>query len=463
MEKKINNNFSEICKITIAIVIVIISIFKMQYYCINGEGMHDLSAHLGYLLYVEEHPKEMVPRFEEMKLVGLENGDEWKNYRIFNRNYSYLTWNKIPSINYLGHPPLYYKIINYFNPIQKIGDTIVFNMDTISICNMLITGIGIILLLYIGIKLRLNPIEFMFYAILSTSIPLITFLGGGLNNDNLGYIGISMVMISMIDINKGRRGYAQYLGLSIGVFICLMTKLTFGLVSVLVVGISMAIIIFEEKSVDVLLNKKFLSTIPIYLFTLIYYVIVLFRYHTIQPSLSSLDYTYFKSTMFYVEESNRVQMSFIQYLTHFFKNFTTQWQGIYGHKINRVSNWWQGIGYVLILYSPVVFIIISALKKEVSRAIENRFVLISSIAVVFTIGVQFIKGYKGFIFDGYLGGMQPRYYLACTGIMCLSYIYGLNILLDNKYKGIKNAIYLTIITMVIIADIQYFLCNGWNL
>lgn len=443
---------------------IFFSVIKMQYYANNTTGFHDLPAHLGYLEYVHENRNEIIPNFKNMKIIDVHGKVQFKNLCVFNRN-NEITFTKNDSMNYLGHPPLYYRIIDAFGTVRISDNNITFDMQKIALINMFIVGIGIALILYIGFLLNLTFMQYVFYAISSTSIPLITYLGCDLNNDNLGYIGVSLLVISMIKFNRNSRGYLTYFGISISLFICIMTKLTFGLFAVSVLMIYVIIYFIKNRNLSILINRKFAVTLPIYFLIAAYYISIYMRYSTFQPGLSNLDFEYFKTTGFYVAPENRVHMTFFKYVCHYINTLLLTWSDIRSHAFVRAHNLFEGIIYKLLIICPIIFIIIN-IKKIISKlGKDSLIILLCSFGVIIMMAVQFLNCYGSFVNDGYAGGMQGRYYIALTFIMSLGFIKLLDIkVMDKIFKSkkiiIQNIIYVILTLILLSSDFKYLIQYG---
>lgn len=450
----------------VAVFTMFFSVVKMQYYANNTSGFHDLPAHLGYLEYVHENRNEIIPHFEDIKIVDVKGKVQFRNLNVFNKNTD-ITFVKNNSLNYLGHPPLYYRIVEAFGTVAGDENNIEIDMQKIALINMCIVGIGIALILYIGFLLDLTFLQYVFYAISATSIPLITYLGCTLNNDNLGYIGVSLLVISLIKFNRGNRSWYTYFGIAVSLFICIMTKLTFGLFSVSVLTLYVILYALKNKKIDILLNKKFALTVPIYCIIAVYFITIYIRYGSFQPGLSNLNFEYFKTTGFYVSPENRVHMTFLQYVHHYINILLLTWSDIQSHAFVRGHGLYEGIIYKILIICPLVYIIINRVKF-IDKNNKDYFIInLCSIGIAIMMIFQFHNCYSSFINEGYAGGMQGRYYIALTFIMSLGFIRLLNIELFNKiFKDkkviIENLIYVLLIVILISSDIKYIIqCGGY--
>ena len=177
-----------------------------------------------------------------------------------------------------------------------------------------------------------------------------------------------------------------------------------------------------------------MTTLPVYLLTIVYFLMVYAQVHSFQPSLANLDMEYYRSTAFYVSFGDRAVMNFKDYFFHFWQGFFTTWTGIASHINLLKQGGWLSYDRFFIIIIPFVPILCFFMNKK--RLYMKMFVsfYIALICVVF---LQFKNAYDGFYFiSGYPGAYQSRYYLCVLPIMAFIAVR----LLETAYIGAEKKI-----------------------
>jgi hypothetical protein len=99
--------------------ILLLGIFigQMRYYAVNVRGFADEIQQIGYVAYIAEN-HTVFPEFENMYQLDCDNDTSG----VIEAQASTLN-------NYLGHPPLYYWIMQLANAVTVSGDTYIINVD----------------------------------------------------------------------------------------------------------------------------------------------------------------------------------------------------------------------------------------------------------------------------------------------------------------------------------------------
>ena len=218
----------------------------------------------------------------------------------------------------------------------------------------------------------------------------------------------------------------------------------------------------KEKSIRLLACRQFVSTLPVYLITICYFLIVYSQVHSFQPSLANMDMEYYQSTAFYVMFEDRTVMNFKDYFFHYWQEFFRTWTGIASHiSLLKQGNWlsYDRFFAILVAFMPAFCLFVNKNKEYVKMFISFY---ISLICVVL---LQFRNAYNGFYFvSGYPGAFQSRYYLCVLPIMAfisvwlIEYVYlrfREKIIMLNDNGKTENMI--TRIVMIISVIISAFL------
>ncbi len=378
--------------VVIYFVLFIYFIIQVNYYDNNIGGFPDEGRHLAYVTYLEI-TDTIIPDFYNMPDTITSEADGTFS---------------MEGINYLGHPPLYYNILNFFTDIT--GDGIIDDTDTDNLraVSQVIAYIGIIAAFGYGLmKFNKNVLHLLFGTIM-ISVPMLSYTVAGVNNDTLAFTGMILFFIAIERLVVKREGWFTYLLFALTVAIVMLTKVTASIILVLTCLVVFLYIMIKERSVKLLWNKYFLVTIPIYLIVVAYYLYIYSLFGSFQPTLQAIDYEYFMTTIYYTDVDERVVMSFSEYISYFIRKFMESWTGISSHVLLLKTGAYtrvQQIGLSALLVAPILGIV------SRNKTPQIKIMMVTYIATIITIVVQTMSSYSSFLERGYLGGFQSRYYL----------------------------------------------------
>lgn len=401
--------------------------FKMLFYSEYVGRFPDENAHVSYIAYLEKSHK-IIPDFKNMTIL-----QETKSIDSTTSEYTFVN-----ALNYLGHPPLYYQIMRLSGAVNINNDSVIVNIVRLRHFNMLLSLLAIILILYIGYtRIGKNPLLHCLYAVIVISVPMLSYDSAGINNDNLAFVGLSVFIFGLLRFSEKNRNFLTYFIISLGVFISFMSKLTTGIVVFISLFLYIALLIIKEKNLWFLICKKALITLPIYIFTIMYYIIVYFQIGTMMPTYKVLDPEGYYASIFYVAVENRIHMDFGEYILYFGKNFLRTWTGIASHvSLIKQDSFFSinNIGLLALLIIPVILIF--QIKKSIKRS-STVLVLISVyLAIVLSIMIQCLRAYGEFTnVSGYLGGFQSRYYLCGISVIALAIVEVIHNCLKNEEEN----------------------------
>lgn len=391
-------------------------VFKMFFYANEINDVPDQWAQVSYVIYFEENPGKLIPEFENIKMY-----DEMDTFRSGN---SIITeYKKGNDTCYLGHPPFYYKIMQMCGVVEVEGEYAYVNYTKLCYINILITSLTMIIILVTGFRKLLQrnagwTVHFLF-AVICTCLPLYGYVGSGVNNDNFCNLAMAVFWVGLLSYFE--KGYCAktYWLIAAGIIIAVCSKLTTGLVIVLVSVIFVLFDIVKRKKATIIGNRYLAVTVPLYLIILSYFIIIYARYGTFQPSYSGFaPVEEVQNSSFYVEESMRIELTFGEDVKHFFSGLLSTWMGTY--------NKWYTVSRTGILAVPFILVLILFLLhsgKGLYKFLRNKEMKIDIISSIFaismiiTILIQFRMHRKSYMISGYLGGYQARYYVPCLPVM----------------------------------------------
>lgn len=388
-------------------------VFKASFYYHEVDWGPDVRAHLSYMYYEWENPRQLIPQFESIYMLDFDIVGE-RAYIV----------GKTEDVCYLGHPPVYYKLMSACGAIQRDHQgTVYIDMRRIHICNILLVMAGILLCLQWGRRYLLKmgnwlSMHFLFAAIVST-LPMISYIGSNISNDNILYLDIALVLWGLQRGVEGERGYTTYFLIAIGTFLSVLSKLTLGMMVVVGLALVVLYLMFKEKSVKLLCCKAFACTLPLYLICLAYFIVLKRDYHTIQPYLELLSAESFKHSEWAMMQSG-IQRTVWQSIQHFWKGFWGTWTAVYGHAYSMSR---QGTVAALPYYIYIC-VYVAYIGACVIRCCKNKIESREMPMIGIGIGsiIAFLYQMYGKIIDymgGGDGGYQARYYICVVAVYAL--------------------------------------------
>lgn len=433
-------------------------VFKASFYYYEVDWGPDVRAHLSYMYYEWEHPEQLIPKFEQIKML---------DFDIIGER-AYIT-GKTEDVCYLGHPPVYYKLMGICGAIRcDQQGKLYMDMHRIHVCNIVLVMAGILLCLQWGQRYiqRMGDylsLHFLFAVIVST-LPMISYIGSNISNDNILYLDAALVLWGLQRGVEGKRNYATYFLIALGTAMSVLSKLTLGLAVIIGLAVVVLYLMFREKSIRLLWCREFAVTLPLYFICLAYFLILKGNYHTIQPGLQILSAESFAHSEWAMMGSD-IQRTLWESITYFWQKFWGTWTAVYGHAFSMSR---QGTP-AAVAYYVYMGIFLGYIAIGIIRCVRNK-VMPGELPMI-GLGVGSISAFLYHMYgrlsaymDGGDGGYQARYYISNIAIFALCCVQ----LLEWGYERWQNKkwIYAILATGVMIYgavmiyfDFYYFLMN----
>lgn len=444
------------------VILFALFVFKMFFYAYEGFPIPDQEAQMSYIIYMEQNPDVIIPVFEDISAYDVKE-------KIVDGNTVYYEMEWTEEHCYLGHPPLYYKMMQLCNTVDIADDgTVYINFTQLSNCNIILTSITMIIALMAGYKLisqKTNSWHYhLLYAAICTTLPLYGYIGSGPNNDNLCNLGMVIFWLGLISYCEKRYCYKTFWLVALGICICMFAKLTSGLIVLIATVIVIVFDIVRTKKLGIVLNKYFPTTLPLYLIVLGYFVSIYVQYGTFQPSygqfVSAEEYT---ASQFYVAEEHRVILSFEDHFKHFFSGIWQTWTATYETNYMLVRNGWVSFGYFVVMVVFILCIVIGIKKMTKNAEEKNEIINVAmGIAMFCTLMYHYWTNYNGHKAGGYMGGYQARYYMPCIPIVAIGvvkFLQSIKMKRTPTYVLIESIVAIVLSMLLIYSDIGYFIMN----
>ena len=433
---KLSNDFTLLgkmwqAKIILYAVFFAFVLFKLSYYHSHIKTGHppDELAHLAYIDFVAKN-KSFIPKFENMFMVH----------------------NKKEG-NYLSHPPLYYQLLAYFySPSSNFKENIMYLRSISS----LIYIFSILLIFYIGLNMKNSILGDFVFLTLVTSIPMHAYIGASLSNDILALLSASLFAIALRNILDQNFKPNTIILLFLGIFLAFFSKLT---VFLLVIFALFYFILSEFliKKQKIIITKKqwfFIGASAIVvLIPIIYYQSFIYlKYHGIRPSFKLTHTKEFYQSHFYVPPEVRQHLTAYQWYLRMKQILKEGWFGIQSHHSLMKYNLKSYLGlFVLHIFALIAFFSPQKKYKKNIYYLLGKYTLLSILSVLF---VHYIFTYNNHLKNGYMGGLQARYYLP----FAFSFAILGSIFADRFHKCFWWTVLVSIICLhAIYSDFCYFL------
>lgn len=405
--------------IAIYVIALLFFIFKMLFYNVYVARFPDEIEHISYVAYLQSTGK-IIPNFSDMRTLVYENKDS-------NLISSAGLTEKMKfgnDFNYICHPPLYYQVLRLSGGVtaDKGTGVIRVNVFRLRYFSMLIALAAMILIFYIGAsRIGSNLVFHFMYAVICVSVPMLAYECAGVNNDTMSLLCFSLFSLAVIRFLEKKRNVGTYFLLAFGLCGCFLSKLTAGVIAIFALINLIVFLAVKERKLTFLFSWKLLITLPVYIMLACYFLVVKFTTGSIQPSFANLCPQQFFKSGFYTPQLKN-SMNFHQYVYYFYKCFRSTWTSIASHiSLPKGYHFYSPneSGLIAITLLPV-FVYVRPLFKK-SKELVGGFVGCAYLAIVTTVGIQFVHAYKEYkYFSGYLGGFQSRYYLCVIIVLAFA-------------------------------------------
>lgn len=357
-------------------------LFKVNYYKENIKFTYppDELAHLSYINHLHTH-NDLLPKFETMVMIN----------------------NKTAG-NYLGHPPLYYHIMDF---VYDSNYSIVHNVDNFRALSMMIFIASFILLLYLGFSAKLSLLGHLVYLTFISSVPMYAYIGASISNDTLAIFGGLLFIVALKKLLDKEYTNLTYFILSLGIFVAYFSKLTAAIL-IFFISIYFFIYIFTSKTNFKISKIQIILLLLTVLPVLSYQLYIYSNYHTLLPGLHITYPEQYLQSGFYVPEEFRQHLSYGEWLERMKNSIIGGWFGIHSHHSFTKDSIFGYLGLLILHIFAMMTLFFTCDKNNKSYCLLGKLALLSLFSVLL---IQFLFSYQTHLKSGYLGGLQPRYVL----------------------------------------------------
>ncbi|MCR5566891.1 MAG: hypothetical protein K6F61_08560 [Clostridiales bacterium] len=377
-------------------------VLKLLYYALCIGGTPDEILHIGYIAELTRNPV-LIPDFASMPMYQILSETAMRQVIVPAEG----------TVNYLGHPPLYYLLLMLAHAVDfRADETVLVQVFRLRFINILITSAAVALAFRVGYKKLGNrsPVRHLLFAAAVATLPELGYIASGVTNDNLSFLAFALFFTGVVRYDEGKTDLRTYGLIGIGFLLGSFSKLTTALALLIMLLAILVLDIIRTKSLKLILSRNFLIILPCFLLFLVYELLIRSRYGAWQPSLANLAPDFYRRTVFYVAPENRVPLTFFQYLLKFLGGIGHSWSSAYSDPGSFVSAAMHNGAAGLVYWVPVATSMAAAAAQAVRRKTDG-YTVPAVLAFLGTLAWHFFTGWSGFQQSGYTGGAQARYYL----------------------------------------------------
>lgn len=298
--------------------------------------------------------------------------------------------------NYLAHPPFYYNLLKPFVPAQP---RLIFSrLHDLRLVNMALGLCGVGLFLWVGCREPLPLWFHAYYAAAFSAVPMVSYLAGTVNNDNLLLLAGGLAVLGAVNFLREKPRPSGLVLLALGLALALLVKATAGLQLVFFAALVQALRLRCDRSFDAFRGMHLPAYSLICLVPAAWYIMTYALYGTFIPQ--------FGETWYHLPGESAV-LTFPHYVKRFFKVLALSWTGILSHQsVFRAS-----IFGMLPLLAPLGFAGWALLLRE-KKPGRSFFTVqrLGLLGLLLMMVFHFTRVYRYHLTSGYPGGMQARYY-----------------------------------------------------
>lgn len=306
-------------------------------------------------------------------------------------------------LNYLGHPPAYYGSLGWVGKVFQLHPKthyLVFRLLGVAF-----VGIGLVFVVLAARALSLSQEATALTLFATSAVPMFSYVAGSVSNDTLLFTGMAMAFYGLARAMRapaGRSSPWALAMLTLGLVIAFLTKVT-GAVFLICFGATFAL-----RNLGTLRLRELLRQVwPYALLFLIlvggYFLTVRFSFGAFLP----------KPAETYPEIPPTSPLSFQEYVREYLSSMWRRLPVIMSHLSVDPIDKTQLTAFYAMACLPVAGWLVTRFSTALLTAdrMAVRYFDAIAVATLGTVIVHIVFGYRGYLGNGVLSGLQPRYYM----------------------------------------------------
>ena len=305
--------------------------------------------------------------------------------------------------NYLGHPPLYYSALGVVGKLFSLNpkaDYLTFRLIGVGF-----VGLGLAFVVLMARELRLTQTTTSLLLFACASVPMFSYIAGSVSNDTLLYLGMTMGFYGLARMANPARNGPDALApvvLLVGLLIVFLTKATGIVFMILLLG-AWGMRNFRRIHPVVLVRSYWPHLAVFSVVVGGYYVYTLLQHGGVFPSPGRL----------YGSTPPAEPLDLAGYVREYVGSMWRRLHGIMSHlSITPIGDRWQPVFYTMVCL-PIVGWLVARFSTPLltSNRMAVRLFDAMALATLGTVVVHVVFGYRAYLVNGVLSGLQPRYYM----------------------------------------------------
>lgn len=305
--------------------------------------------------------------------------------------------------NYLAHPPLYYSGLGVAGKVFALhpkADYLIYRLIGVGLVGL---GLAFVVLTARELRLSQNTTALLLFA--CASVPMFSYIAGSVSNDTLLYTGMSLSFYGMARFaNPARHGPDPLTPalLLTGLLIVFLTKATGAVFIILMLG-GWGLRNLRRLQPIVLLQNFWLHAAIFVVIVGGYYAYTRLQHGAFFPTPGRL----------YGSTPPTEPLDLLGYTREFVGTMWRRLHGIMSHlSVTPIANRWQPAFYTMVCLPVVGWLVVrfSSPLLTANRMAVRYFDAVA-LATLGNVVVHLVFGYRAYLGNGVLSGLQPRYYM----------------------------------------------------
>ena len=305
--------------------------------------------------------------------------------------------------NYLAHPPLYYSALGVVGKVLSLNPKA--HYLTYRLIGVGLVGLGLAFVVLTARELRLSQGLTALMLFACASVPMFSYIAGSVTNDTLLYAGMTLSFYGMARIGNTSRAGTDGVGpalLLVGLLIVFLTKATGAVFMVLLLG-GWGLRNVRRLRPIILLQGFWPHVAAFGVIVGGYYVYTRLQHGAFFPSPGKL----------YGATPPAEPLDLMGYSREYVSAMWRRLHGIMSHlSLTPIADRWQPVFYAMVCL-PIVGWLVVRFSSPLLTSNRSAIRLFDAMALA-TLGtmiVHVVFGYRAYLGNGVLSGLQPRYYM----------------------------------------------------
>jgi hypothetical protein len=328
--------------------------------------------------------------------------------------------------SYLNHPPFYYWLMAALGPeVSGQPGSLIY----LRLLNVAIAAAGLIALLTLAVRMKLEGLEFYAFAIACAAAPVLVPLAGSVNNDNLGFAGGALTLLGAYTYLGSRQRSWLLLAFG-GMLAASLAKLTGLMLSggflVAALGLSAMRRTPRGSDLAIVAVSLAIASAP--------YIAFAVQYGSPTPNTPA-QMELLRSGAATTGWGAATRLGPLAYTFVFLRDFLAGWMP---------SLQPRNVFQLALLVLPGATLVLAAAGTALSlRAIQSRrdasetemMIVAGMLAIVATLIVHIVFSYQRHLQTGWMLDAYPRYYLPMIAIVPLAAIRFVDAVASSKIRS----------------------------